>query len=54
MAHADVHQGIADKAVAVSRVLAETLAQPRVGERVSSGVLQSVNHELRCPAHIGL
>lgn len=53
MAHADVHKSIAHKAIAVSRVLTKTLAEPRVGESVSGRVLQSVNHELRCPAHIG-
>lgn len=53
VAHADVHEGIADEAVAVSRVLAKTLAQARVGERVSCRVLQGIDHELGRPAHVG-
>lgn len=53
MPHTDVHKGIADKAVAVCRVLTKTLAQPCIGEGVSCGVFQSVDHELGRPAHIG-
>lgn len=54
MVHADVHQHVADEAVAIGRAVVEQLPHHGVVEVVSRGVGDGVDHEGLVPQHVGV
>lgn len=54
MAHAHVHEGVADETVAVGRVVTEDLAQHGVVDATGWGILNKIHHKVWIPTQVGI